>query len=314
MARPRAAGAAAGVAAALVAACPLVLGGCGGASGAVVSVGAAAPACTAGDLRAVDSGQTAASGSVFNPLVVTNVGTSTCRLSGYPQLLGITSGGRLVTLPAAHEGLTGPVDPVDLRPGEAGRLVIGTEDACQALNQPSALAVASSVGHLFDGVEIVLPGGKGTLRVDLSPVVLDTTCGVAESALGVAPAPPAPPAGSLATLTATIHAPAQAASGAVLRYSVTLANPTRTTVDLGPCPTYEEALYFYGPGGKAENVIRSHELDCATVPALGPGGTATLAMEIRVPPLTSRTMAKFWWGIEPSGPRTARALAVLPGP
>ncbi len=274
---------------------------------------APAPPCTASDLRAKSGEGGAAAGNLANPIVLSNVSRSTCRLAGYPDLVGIRKSGALHALAATHLSMFGPLDPANLSPGQSGRLVIGTEDGCQALNAPAAVAAANSVGHRFDGVEVVLPDRRGILRVD--HVVFNTACGVSETGLGVAPSPaPAPPAGSLATLTATAHIQKQIRSGHLLEYTVTLTNPTRTSVELHPCPSYEEALYLYTQGGKGDHVTRSYTLDCATVPALGAGVSATFAMKIEVPQVAVRTAAKFIWTIDAfTGPAAGEGLVVLPG-
>ena len=273
---------------------------------------APAPPCTASGLRAKSGQGGAAAGNLASPIVVTNVSRSTCRLSGYPDLVGITKSGALHALAATHASMFGPLAPADLRPGKSGRLVIGTTDGCPALNAPPAVAAANSVGHRFDGVEVILSDGHGILRVD--HVVFNAACGISETALGVVPAMPSPPAGSLATLTATAHIPKQIRSGREMEYTVTLANPTRTSVELHPCPTYEEALYFYARGGKTDHVTRSYTLDCATVPAITAGASATFAMKIEIPPVTLRTVAKFIWAIDMfTGPAAGGGLVVLPG-
>ena len=70
---------------------------------------------TASDLRATSATGGAAAGNLGNPIVVTNVSRSTCRLAGYPDLVGITKSGALHALAVNHSSMFGPLDPADPR-------------------------------------------------------------------------------------------------------------------------------------------------------------------------------------------------------
>jgi hypothetical protein len=89
------------------------------AAGIVVSVagpGAAAdtPDCSSSQLRAQQVRTEGAAGSVYVTVRFTNVGRSTCQLSGYPRVLFFAEDGRPLTTASRRNG--GPTPTVTLRP------------------------------------------------------------------------------------------------------------------------------------------------------------------------------------------------------
>jgi hypothetical protein len=81
---------------------------------------APAPPCTASDLRAKSGQGGAAAGDLANPIVVTNVSRSTCRLAGYPDLVGIAKSGALHALAATLASMFGPLAAATSVPASLG--------------------------------------------------------------------------------------------------------------------------------------------------------------------------------------------------
>jgi hypothetical protein len=86
--------------------------------------------------------------------------------------------------------------------------------------------------------------------------------------------------GSLASLTASVAAPAAIVIGSVLRYSVTLTNPTTTAVPLSPCPDFMQSLDVI-PSKHATTVGFRGTLNCGQAPnTISPGESVTLDYEL----------------------------------
>lgn len=86
--------------------------------------------------------------------------------------------------------------------------------------------------------------------------------------------------GSLASLTATVSAPATIVVGAVLRYSVTLTNPTTTAVPFSPCPDFIQRLDVI-PSKHATTVGFRGTLNCGQAPnTISPGESVTFDYEL----------------------------------
>jgi hypothetical protein len=70
-------------------------------------------------------------------IVITGVG-ATCRLSGYPEVVGGTATRAPALLNVNRSGTCfGNPIPADLSTGQRGELFLGTSDGCQALNEPT---------------------------------------------------------------------------------------------------------------------------------------------------------------------------------
>lgn len=87
-------------------------------------------------------------------------------------------------------------------------------------------------------------------------------------------------AGTLASLTATVTAPATITDGDVLRYTVTLTNPTDMAVTLADCPAFVERLDVI-PLKTATTVGFRGPLNCAQAPkTVGAGQTVRFHFEL----------------------------------
>ena len=116
-------------------------------------------------------------------------------------------------------------------------------------------------------------------------------------------------AGSAGKLSAHAHVPDGFRAGNVLRYTVTLSNPTKTTVRLDPCPGYSESLYASGLV-----VRRSFALNCRSVHAIPTHGQVEYAMQLSVPRRAKPGNAKFLWELDtPTGPFAGEVVQVTTG-
>jgi hypothetical protein len=100
--------------------------------------------------------------------------------------------------------------------------------------------------------------------------------------------------------------PATVRAGTVLHYTVTLSNPTKTTIKLKRCPGYSEGVYASGL-----IVRRSLALNCDTVRAIGAHNHVTYAMELAVPRKAPAGVSKFSWSLnDPNGPFAGGIITV----
>jgi len=242
-------------------------------------------------------------------VLLTNTGPA-CQLGGYPALVGISLSGEHMTLNPMHGTFfTNPI-PGDISRGQQGEFLIGTTDACTALNQPDqAASIANAKANTYVGAILTLPNGAGVISV--SGLRFDTACSLDESQVGVKPPQPftyAIPAGSPQSLSATLRVPASVRSGTEMDYQVVLDNATSTPVALHPCPNYTEVL-----GLPTRPTGHTYQLNCVSVRLILPGKSRVFAMEIAVPKVDAATLAKFSWALDTGeGPYAGQALRLLP--
>ena len=154
-----------------------------GASAGSSPAGRAVAECRSRNLVGFSLGQGAAAGNLSNIIGIMNRGTSSCRLGGYPGLVG-TRLGHGYPLVAGRGTFFGDLSPTVLASREVGALILGTEDGCPAINQPNNLAAqrAEIAAHSYSGLIIELPLHDGFVRVD--NVHFDTACTLESSRLG----------------------------------------------------------------------------------------------------------------------------------
>jgi hypothetical protein len=269
-----------------------------------------APFCNAKQLKGSAGNSGFGLGNRLTTIELTNVGT-TCRLEGYPRLLGISPRGT-TPLTADDQGTYfGNTVPANLPTAAKGELLLGTDVNCSALNQPDQAAmIANAATHTYTGVVIILPGGQGSVVV--SGLEFDTACFLDETQLGVpAPVPTyPPPRGSFEALVARIRVVHSVRWGTTLRYQLVLHNPFKAAVSILPCPNYEEVLY--PTKGKGMLAARSYGLHCDGIRALAPRATVSFAMELHVPKAKMATSGELLWYVNNTdGEPTAHATIRL---
>jgi hypothetical protein len=140
------------------------------------AAGVDTPTCAGSNLVGAFVRNQVGMGHVVTTIAITNVGTTTCTLGGYPGLVGTRGNEKIKLRVTAHGTYGGNLRPVTLAPRMSGALIIGTGDLC------APYYGAPPAGHSYSGLIVVLPKNKGVVPV--LGVALDTTCGLVESQLG----------------------------------------------------------------------------------------------------------------------------------
>ena len=163
---------------------------CGVGGATITSVGASAsatnspaPLCTGSELLGAYAGFGAATGNFIYNVVVVNVGHTSCRLGGYPKVLGV-KGNRTYTLPISKHGtFGGNLVPTVLSPRMSGRLLLSTADNCNALNIGGISKIKRvAAAHTYSQLSIKLLGSA--VVVSIPGLTIDITCGLEVSELG----------------------------------------------------------------------------------------------------------------------------------
>jgi hypothetical protein len=133
-------------------------------------------ACTGPSLTGAFAYSNVYAGGAVITIAIVNVGTSTCRLGGYPKLTGIRGGHGYAFASVAHSTQDVSLEPTVLSPRESGALILDTSLGCNANVYPYPPA------DVYTGLIIILPHGKGRVRVAGLPLFVP--CGLGESQLG----------------------------------------------------------------------------------------------------------------------------------
>ena len=254
------------------------------------------PACKPADLHVgtVSSGLATAQEGWRVP--ITNTGSRPCSLPGYPSTItAIGPDGNRVTL--SNEPMMQPAPPITIP--RAGKVTL--QVVSSALCNPTGTVEPS---RHYSSVEVDIPTGT----LDLANLNLTLCANKIFSGFQPISAP-APVPGTVASLTAHLDIPRTVNSGSTLKYQVVLVNNSPRTVDLKPCPVYQEAITVF-TGTKGRSRSRTLELDCTSVKAIKPAHKITYQMVISVPPLQPGP-AKFAWSIAPGGPFAGTALTIV---
>jgi hypothetical protein len=115
-------------------------------------------------------------GNTLITIAVTNVGTSSCRLGGYPTLLGIRGGHEYHVTITAHGTQDVNLHPTVLAPRMSGALILNTSIGCVPGGDPNAAS------HTYSGIVILLPHHLGIVKVPGVPLYMP--CDLAVSQLG----------------------------------------------------------------------------------------------------------------------------------
>ncbi|WP_435178025.1 DUF4232 domain-containing protein [Actinacidiphila sp. bgisy145] len=124
-------------------------GAAGGAPSASPTTPDATPMCTAAQLSASLGGSDAGAGNLYRYLVITNTGTASCHVTGYPGLSMLDANGTQIGRPATRRTLD--YSPVVLAPGGAASATIHTVD-----QQGTCLATSARL-------KMYPPGSKASL-------------------------------------------------------------------------------------------------------------------------------------------------------
>jgi hypothetical protein len=123
----------------------------------------AAGACAAGQLKVSLTHTTAQAGQAGGYLAFTNDGSTTCHLSGWPTVTGLTAAGKATTLRHLQSSMFGawtysdPPPTVTLKPGDAAYAIIAADDK-PAGNSTSCPAPYTSL-------RVSPPGGSDSVTI-----------------------------------------------------------------------------------------------------------------------------------------------------
>ena len=274
-----------------------------------------APACRASQFRARVGRGGVGLGNDLTTIVLTNTGPL-CRLSGYPNLEGLSATQGWRPLQVRKTGTYfGDLNAANVATGRSGLLLLGTSVSCNALNSPSeAQILANERAFTYHAIRVVFANRRGTVGVN--HLDLDVACGLEESHLGVWPPTSgvtvAPP-GSVGVLLATVTLPRSLRAGTTMHYVVTLRNPTKTAVHFTPCPNFTEFIFLAPDVNGTRPEAHTYALNCAQATPVSPHDTERFAMELTIPYSARSSLAKFGWSLDTDvGPFAGRAITVLP--
>lgn len=141
-----------------------------------LAASATVPSCQSSSLVGAFVSNQVGTGHIVTTIAMTNVGTTTCELGGYPALVGLRGDKEFKLHVTAHGTFGGNLRPTTLAPRMSGALIIGTGDLCApGYGVPVA-------GHSYSGLIVTLPKNGGAVRVP--GVTFDTSCYLVESQLG----------------------------------------------------------------------------------------------------------------------------------
>jgi hypothetical protein len=129
----------------------------------------------------IDTG--AATGNYIYNIALINVGHTTCRLSGYPAILGSRNGHSYNLHLARHGTFAGNLAPTVLTPRMSGKLILSTANNCNALNSGGLANIPKvAAANTYSNLTLKLPNSAGD--VYLSGFKVDIACGLDVSRLG----------------------------------------------------------------------------------------------------------------------------------
>jgi len=260
-----------------------------------------ARACAAADVK-VTVGQAGAwRGQATQEIRIANTGAEACHLPGFPSVQLQPANEAPQTVGASEQAPELQSTRLELAPGEEIVVLLGTPGTCEAANRPER--------KVSKRLQLALPGG-GLKTVD--GVHVDTLCGRATvmrfervQSEANARAVAMKVGGAVSQLTGSISAPDEASRGGLLRYTVTLSNPTASPVSLSACPAYTQSVW--ADGKSSDTTLR---LNCAAAGGQIPAnGSVSFDMQVAVPAELAAGNGKLSWKLE-GGPGVGKMIGL----
>jgi hypothetical protein len=261
----------------------------------------AARACTAADVKLSAGPAGAYRGQATQEIRIANTGSEACHLPGFPgvQLQPANEAPQTVGQSELAPQLAST--RLELAPGEEAIVLLGTPGSCEAANGPQR--------KVSKRLQLALPGG-GVKALD--GVHIDTLCGRATvmrfervQSESAARATAMKLGGAVSQLTGAISAPDEASRGGVLRYTVTLSNPTVAPVSLAACPAYTQSLYADG-----KSLDATLRLNCAAAGGQIPANASvSFDMQVAVPAALAAGSGKLSWKLD-GGPGVGKMIGL----
>jgi len=202
-----------------------------------------------------------------------NIGPRACYVSGTPR---VTVAGKPVT----HGVNVLNVSAGTLAPGASATFAI-----IETTRVPCTVKLRNGV-TASTAVRAQLKVGPRASRAVSAGTLLTTNCvTVHVTPIGLPLTQPKPD--SLSGLRVALALPARTAAGQVLRFAVTITNPTRAAVRLTRCPSYELGL--------SVAPAKAYKLNCSAARVIGSGQSRTYEMRFAIPADAPAGLAKIGW-------------------
>jgi hypothetical protein len=256
-------------------------------------------ACASGELRIVAGATGAYRGQATQEVRMTNIGTDACYLTGAPTVQLLPSNEAPQTVGASDASPQLANERVDLAPGDETVILLGAPANCEAATKPERkvskrlqLALPGGGMKVLEGVHIDTLCGRATV-MHLQPLRNEAAASAMAQKLGAA----------LNQLTGTLSAPDEVSRGGILRYIVTISNPTGNPVSLASCPAYTQSLF--ADGKAAESTLR---LNCSAAGAqIDANGSVSFEMQAQVPADFAADSVKLSWKLH-DGPAVGKLI------
>ncbi len=251
--------------------------------------------CKPADLKVGTATLSSATPKKVWSIPITDSGSQPCSLLGYvPDITAIGPSGNRVALSNSQMLKPDPMVVFQPRVPVYFDILFAAQCDSDGLVKPS---------EHYSSLELSLPRGI----FDLSNISL-LLCND-RIISGFMPVPPPTPApGTVASLNTKLEIPKTVKAGSTLDYQVVLENQSNETVNLNPCPVYQEGfIHLTAPNGKSST--RVFELNCSTVHSVKPHQKITYEMVIPVP--SELGAVKFGWHIVPGGPYVGTGLTIV---
>jgi hypothetical protein len=253
--------------------------------------------CTAADVAARFGAGSGAGGHLETLVVFRNIGTSTCVLKGYPQVVATEPG--LPDVAATDGSFFSGGSTANMQRGQQTLLGLETDTYCAA--RPGGGGGGRSYHHL----DITLPGG-GTVSLDRA-AGFDLTCGLHLTKFFVQQPVQAAPHDPLSDLQVSLETPATVSAGDTLIYVADLSNPTDQPISLDRCPGYVETAR-----PMSTPVKEVYALNCDSVAVIAARQTVRFEMRMRIPSDTSPGTLTVFWAL--AGPEEGSGSATVSVP
>jgi hypothetical protein len=260
-----------------------------------------ARACAAADVKVTAGPAGAYRGQATQEIRIANTGSEACHLPGFPGVQLQPTDEAPQTVGASELAPQLASSRLDLAPGEEAIVLLGTPGSCEAANGPQRrvskrlqLALAGGGTRALDGVHIDTLCGRATV-MRFERVQSESAARATAMKIG----------GAVSQLTGSISAPDEASRGGVLRYTVTLTNPTAAPVSLAACPAYTQSVYADG-----KSLDTTQRLNCGAAGGrIAANASVSFDMQVAVPAELGAGSGKLSWKLE-GGPGVGKMIGL----
>jgi Protein of unknown function (DUF4232) len=154
----------------------------GPSSGSLPAVASSVPLCRGNDFLGGWVGTNGATGTSIFQVAFVNNGSTTCRLAGYPTIVGYRDG-REYPLKVGHlKGKVFDLSPTVVAPRMSAQMIITTSASCNALNTGGQSTIKKVIARTTYSVGVRFPGSKYPIAV--LGLNVDVACGLDVTQIG----------------------------------------------------------------------------------------------------------------------------------